>query len=377
MRIVVSVLLLCWQFTLFAQTIQVSLFNSKNVTTYTLSVRQGNYLLSCEDEKLAEYKRNSIFFINLVGDKIELRDQYAQIGVFKKIRLSSQDAEGVMLLRGVSPATDAREYNDDLIFEISGNQLKVVNHINLEKYIAAVIEAESGINAGLEYYKAQGVLVRTYTIKNIYKHAEEGFNLCDEVHCQAYHGRSARNPDIYRATSLTEGQVLIDSDSVLAMTPFHSSCGGQTSAAGIYWQSDLPYLQSVQDPFCQNHRNASWQKQIPLSEWQSFLKSKGIDKTAAYSTYNFTNRQKYFSQNPDITMRQIRDQFKLRSTYFSLVTVGETVTFNGRGFGHGIGMCQIGAMEMAQVGYTYLDIIHFYFRQVSLTNYREMELSRY
>lgn len=100
--------------------------------------------------------------------------------------------------------------------------------------------------------------------------------------------------------------------------PWHPSfeLWGQTSAAGIYWQSDLPYLQSVQDPFCQNHRNASWQKQVSKSEWHSFLQSKGITNPAEYGNYTFTNRQKYFNRNPDITMRQIRDQFKLRSTYF-------------------------------------------------------------
>jgi stage II sporulation protein D len=360
-----------------SQTIQISLFNSKNVNAYTLSIQQGSYLLICDGETLAEYKKNSIFFINRVGNKIEVRDKQSQIGIFREVHFSNQDENGMVHLRGVNPSTQSREYNDAIIFSISDSRLKAINHIDLEKYIAAVIEAEGGISAPIEYYKAQGVLVRTYTIKNIYKHAEEGFNLCDEVHCQAYHGRSAQNPEIYRATKETTGKVLIDSDSVLAMTPFHSSCGGQTSAAGIYWQSDLSYLKSVSDPFCLDQRNAKWENKITKSEWNSFLRSKGITDPEKYTSFSVANRQKYFSEKYKITLRQIREQFGLRSTFFTFETLDNYVVFKGKGYGHGIGMCQIGAMEMARVGYTYVDILHFYFQHVSLTDYREMELNRY
>ncbi len=362
---------------LSAQTIKISLFNSRDVNSYTLSVLQGKYYLVCDGERIGEYKKKSIFFINRVSDRIEIRDKNAQIGVFKDVKLESETEDGIFVLRGVNPVTPSREYNDDIIFRVTDNHLKAINNIDLEKYIAAVIEAEGGSKAPLEYYKAQGVLVRTYTIKSIYKHAEDGFNLCDEVHCQAYHGRSSQNPEIYMATKATAGQVLMDQDSVLAMTPFHSSCGGQTSSAGIYWQKDLPYLQSVKDPFCSESRNANWDKTVSKSEWDAFLSNKGVRNYSDFYNFNGATRTKYFSEKYNITMRDIRQSFKLKSPYFSIEENGNNIVIHGHGFGHGIGMCQLGAMEMARVGFTYIDILHFYFQNVSIADYREMDLSRY
>jgi stage II sporulation protein D len=361
-----------------AQTMQISIFNNTDIKAYTVSVQQGKYLLECDAEKYGDYKKNSIFFISRKDDKIEIRDKNSVIGVFSQVNLIPGDKESIIMVKGVNPATMSQTYDDAVLFKIGENKLLAINNIDLEKYIAGVIEAEGGIDAPLEYYKAQAVLVRTYTIKNIYKHAEEGFNLCDQVHCQAYMGRSSRNPLIYEATQKTAGLVLIDKDSILVMSPFFSSCGGQTSTAGIYWQSDLPYLQSINDPFCLSQRNSTWEQRIPLSEWKLFLTTTGITQPEKYTTYAAAKREQYFINNKvKLTFRQIREKFGLKSAFFSISQQGGEIVFSGKGYGHGIGMCQIGAMEMAKVGYTFVDIIHFYFQNVTLTDYREMELNRY
>lgn len=378
MKVIATYLLLFLTLNIGAQTMQFGLFNSKNINAYTVSVRSGKYLLICDGEKYGEYKKNNIFLISRQGFKIEIRDKKNIIGVFRDVKLSHASSDAIFTLKGVNPATESREYDESINFNVYLNKLRAVNHVDLEKYIAGVIEAEGGINAPLEYYKAQALLIRTYTIKNIYKHAEEGFNLCDEVHCQAFHGRSARNPEIYQATKATAGLVLMDTDSVLVMSPFHSSCGGETSSAGIYWQSDLAYLKSVNDPFCVAMRNYNWEKEIPLMDWFSFLKGKGISNPDNYTNYKSNGRQKYLiNTTHKVTFRQIRDKFKLRSSFFSISRKGSKIVFSGKGYGHGIGMCQIGAMEMAKVGYTYVDIVHFYFQNVQITDYREMELHRY
>ncbi len=357
---------------------QIGLFHSKKVNAYTVSVRQSKYILECDGEKYGEYKKNSIFYITRQSNKVEVRDKKNLIGVFKKVQLTGIDDNAIFTLKGISPTTGSREYDESILFKIDQGKLQAINLINLEKYIAGVIEAEGGINAPLEYYKAQAVLIRTYTIKNIYKHAEEGFNLCDEVHCQAYHGRSARKKEIYEATKATAGLVLIDKDSILIMSPFHSSCGGQTSTAGIYWQSDLPYLQSVTDPFCKSGKNATWEEEIYFMEWFGFLRNKGIPNPDAFCFYDAKERKKYFIESPaKVTFREIREKFGLRSSFFSVRRKGDKIVLSGRGYGHGVGMCQIGAMEMAKVNYTYVDIIHFYFQDVRLTDFRKMELHRY
>jgi stage II sporulation protein D len=360
------------------QTMQINVFNTTDIKAFTVSVQQGKYLLECDGEKYGEYKKNSIFFVSLSNDKIEIRDKNSVIGIFSQINLNPDGKDCVFTLKGVNPGTISENFDDALLFKIFEAKLKAINNVDLEKYIAGVIEAEGGIEAPMEYYKAQAVLVRTYTIKNIYKHAEEGFNLCDQVHCQAYKGRSERNPIIYDATTATAGLVLIDSDSILVMSPFHSSCGGQTSSAGIYWQSDLPYLQSINDPFCLTQKNSNWEQRIPLSEWNFFLTSSGISNPEQYTSYTASKREQYLIKGQNkITFRQIREKYGLKSSFFSISKQGGEIVFTGKGFGHGIGMCQLGAMEMAKVGYTYVDIIHFYFQQVKITDYREMELHRY
>jgi stage II sporulation protein D len=362
----------------FAQTMQISIFNNTEIKAYTVSIQQGRYLLECNGEKYGEYKKNSIFFISRKDDKIEIRDKNSLIGIFNLVNLIPDDKECIITAKGVNPATVSQSYDDALQFKIIDNKFKAINNVDLEKYIAGVIEAEGGIDAPLEYYKAQAVLIRTYTIKNIYKHAEEGFNLCDQVHCQAYLGRSSRNLQIYEATRKTAGLVLIDADSVLVMSPFHSSCGGQTSSAGIYWQSDLPYLKSIKDPFCPSLRNSTWEQRIPMSEWKLFLTSSGISRPESYYEYNAVKREQYFINGSNkVTFRQIREKFGLKSSYFSIVQIGGEIIFRGKGYGHGIGMCQIGAMEMAKVGYSFVDIVHFYFQNVQMCDYREMELHRY
>ncbi|MBA7553272.1 hypothetical protein ES705_45862 [subsurface metagenome] len=73
----------------------------------------------------------------------------------------------------------------------------------------------------------------------------------------------------------------------------------------------------------------------------------------------------------------MRETFHLKSAFFSVKDTGEEIIISGRGYGHGVGMCQQGAMEMAAVGYTCLDILHFYFHDVKIADYREIELHRF
>jgi stage II sporulation protein D len=79
----------------------------------------------------------------------------------------------------------------------------------------------------------------------------------------------------------------------------------------------------------------------------------------------------------ELNLRNIRETFDLKSSFFSIEDTGDKIIFNGKGYGHGIGMCQQGAMEMARVGYTWKDIIYFYFFDIQVNDYREMDLHRF
>jgi stage II sporulation protein D len=366
---------------LYSQSVKISIFNTLQITSITIDIKQGEYILKSGETTLGEYKKGGIFFITKKGNRLEIRDQQNLIGTFEHLEFSCTANAGIMILKPVNPLMDGAEYDDDIIIKSGADRILIFNKLDMEKYIAAVIEAEGGNHAPGEYYKAQAVLVRTYTIKNMFKHAEEDFNLCDDVHCQAYKGRSTQNADILEATRSTAGIVLIDQDSILVMSPFHSNCGGETSAAALVWQKDLPYLQQVNDPFCTQSLHANWSVKIPRTEWNSFISTYAAGKSYnPQGNYSFVtvHRVKSVKVNGiDISLRSVREKFNFKSAFFSLLDNGNEIVFTGHGYGHGAGMCQEGAMEMARVGYTWPDIIHFYFQHVRFADYRDMELHRY
>jgi len=364
-----------------AQNIKVSLFNSKEISSFTVSIKQGRYLLKSSNETLGEYKKGTIFHVSRFGKTMEVRDKRNFIGNFQTVELLCTDNSGILSINPVNLSTEGREYDDNLSVTCENNRIQIVNKLDMEKYIAAVIEAEGGNHAPSEYYKAQAVLIRTFTIKNLFKHAEEGFDLCDDVHCQAYNGRCSQHPEIIEATKTTAGNVLTDQSGVLIMSPFHSNCGGMTSPAGMVWQKDMPCLVSVRDPFCTNSLHASWTHSISKNVWNTFI-SDYAKNNIDYQRYNFSftfpTRTKFILiHGIELNLRTVREYFGLKSTFFSVEDTGDSLIFKGNGYGHGVGMCQEGAMEMARVGYCWLDIIHFYFHEVNVVDYREMALSRF
>jgi stage II sporulation protein D len=364
-----------------AQSINIAIFNDKKINSIAVNIKQGRYRIKSGNETLGEYKKGSIFHISRFGTELEIRDKRNFIGNFKKIEFVSVSDEGVLNAKPINPICEAREYDDNLILSCAEKELQIINKIDMEKYIASVIEAEGGNSAPDEYYKAQAVLIRTFTIKNMYKHAEEGFNLCDGVHCQAYKGRLTQHNSILTAARSTAGKVITDNESVIIMSPFHSNCGGETCTAGQYWQKDLPYLQSVKDPFCLKSSYAVWTTTIERKTWINYINN-SVSNNVNYQNYNFTfqmpHRTKFIIINGiELNMRSIREYFHLKSAFFSVKDTGKEILITGKGYGHGIGMCQQGAMEMARVGYTWLDIIHFYFRDVQVVDYKDLDLHRF
>ena len=119
-------------------------------------------------------------------------------------------------------------------------------------YIAGVSESESGKKDNiLEYYKVQAIICRTYALKNSGKHIKEGYNLCDQEHCQVYKGRCT-NPEILLAVSKTTGIIIVDRYNQPINAAFHANCGGQTLNSEDVWSKPLDYLKSVPDTFCRN-----------------------------------------------------------------------------------------------------------------------------
>jgi stage II sporulation protein D len=357
-----------------AQVIRIGLFPDHHISSLVFSGVQGVFNLNADDTHLLRIKPGDIYYATIADNKILLTNKTHHIGSFSKLKMTHTGNESTFQLKSVSPVLTSSDYDGDLVLMPAGNYFQIINEIDLEKYVAAVIEAEGGADAHPEFYKAQAILVRTYAIKNMYRHGAENYNLCSSVHCQAYKGKSLLNRQIYKATAMTSGMVLTDKTGNLITTPYHSNCGGITSSASDAWQKNLPCLVSIRDPFCAAGKNHTWSKQITLDSWTRYLRSNGVN-TAGMLPKDFVfrnpGRTKFYTINGmSIPMRKIRDDFSLKSAYFQvLYEKGDHLTLKGKGFGHGVGLCQEGAMEMARVGYTYTDIIHFYYQNVVIVDY--------
>ncbi len=356
------------------QKLNIAVFHTNDIKAVIFSPLSGKYNVFGDGVPVDNQTKDT-YAITAENNKLTVRSKEESLGSFKKLEFRTDCDSGIFQLNPVSPPMLKREYDDDLVIICRDGNLQIINKIGIEKYISGVVETEGGTDAPMEFYKTQAILVRIYAIKNMYKHSGSGFSLCDNIHCQAYKGKS-RNGLINRAVEETRGIVLTDLQNDLLTTPYYSNCGGQTSDASDVWQKDLPYLAKIKDPFCTQGSNANWTKKIPVTEWERYLRKCGIYIENARPTdyeFNQLTREKYYCfKNQKVLLTRIRDDWNLKSTFFSVASEGNILLFKGKGFGHGVGLCQEGAIEMARVGYTFADILHFYFRNFRISYYKDI-----
>jgi stage II sporulation protein D len=255
----------------------------------------------------------------------------------------------------------------------------LINICDIESYIAGVVKAEGGSDKSIEYFKTQAIIARTYMYKYFNKHIPDRYNLCDNTHCQAFNGITSDSL-IKRASYETKGLVILGPDSTLVIAAFHSNCGGETSPAEFAWLTGEPYLKKVIDPWCRSSRNATWTKTISFDRWTNYLSNSGfVGNISDRSQFNFSpesRQNEYRAGTFSYPMRQMRTDLNLRSAFFTLSVVGDSIIFNGRGYGHGVGLCQEGAMVMAARGYTFSQIIGFYYSGVRIVDIKGVEVMK-
>lgn len=306
------------------------------------------------------------------------------IGRFKSVDLKSSDSSGVFRLFVLSTERDERVYDDNLTVSSHTHILKLINRVALEKYVAGVVEAETGKEKGVEFYKVQAIISRSYALNNLRKNWRNGYNLNDQVDCQVYHGKCRWEPEILDAVNATKGLVLVDSEMQLITAAFHSNSGGETVSSESVWSGALPYLTPRKDEFSLNGDHATWCKTIAVSDWLNYLKKnynlQVEDKLirAMSENYEQDNRQIFFLDPIfNIPLKDVRKDWKFNSTYFNIEPQGrDSLIFEGRGFGHGAGLSQEGAMRMADLGFSYTDILHFYYNDVHIVNLKALDFFR-
>ena len=342
------------------------------------------YKLLADGKTIISLDITSRFSLINSGGYIRVKTPDKDFGQYKEIKLLSGSPDSYFRLYSIIPNGIERVYDDNLLIKPGPGGLKIVNQVALEKYVAGVVEAESGKEKHIEFYKAQAIISRSYALNNANRYLHKGYNLNDLVDCQVYHGRARWEPLIKEAVNDTRGKVLVDSEMELITAAFHRNSGGETVSSEVIWSGSLSYLSKRQDHFSLNGKHARWEKKISKRDWFSYLSSEfnfdTNDKLLEEMAQNYVqeNRHVYFLDPIfQIPLKEIRSDWSLKSTFFSVEPLGQdSLILKGKGFGHGTGLSQEGAMQMANLGFSHVDILHFYYDDVHIINLEALEFFR-
>ena len=266
--------------------------------------------------------------------------------------------------------------------------LRVVNTVPLEPYLYGVLPAEIGTHVPLEAMKAQAVAARTYALKNRGKCIQDGFDLDDTTRCEGYEGVDGETAASNAAVDGTRGQVLTYRGRMID-APYSTDSGGMTACDD---SGDCPYLQAVRDAdaasgqdYAATSRYHTWtQTWTPAQMAQSLARDPrtrvagfvsltldGMDASGRITTATVAGADGTLRTVTGPQLRQILGYDVLRSTRVTLTrTPAGDYRFDGKGWGHGLGMSQDGAVAMAGPPYrkTYLEILKHYYVGVQIAS---------
>lgn len=269
---------------------------------------------------------------------------------------------------------NGRAYRGSLSLFPDDEGILAVNHVELEPYVSSVVGGEVGAGFEFEAMKAQAVASRTYVLHHQQRRLGDRFDIGSTAAAQVYRGVADESADTRAAARDTEREVLVYEGRLIDAV-FHASSGGATENAEDIWGFALPYLRSVRD----NWQEAlqPWQETIPLAALTDFVQNVDVEDLGAIehlevSSKTATGRATAIAFRGEngkkvIPADEFAHHFNLKSTFFSLDIQKENVAIAGTGWGHGVGMSQWGAFGLAKQGWSYQQILAYYFQGVGLT----------
>lgn len=261
----------------------------------------------------------------------------------------------------------------------------------LEDYVRGVVAAEGSVESEPEALKALAVASRTYVLKNLGRHARDGYDFCTTTHCQRYRPIDSDSLEgvssaVIEAVELTKGEALRDSNNELADSYFSASCGGATANMATLWGGNAPsYLRGIHDEYCATEAHHSWtdvisHKQMlkalqtdPRTNVGELLLDVSVSRTdgsgrAELITVDGNRRITVKGWDFKIIVGRALGWNLLKSSRFKISRSGSNFVFRGSGFGHGLGLCQEGAHVMAARGAGYRQILAKYFPSTRIAN---------
>ena len=265
---------------------------------------------------------------------------------------------------------NGKSYTGSLKFSRDENGLYIINDLPFEKYIEGVVASETGKKWELEALKSQAVISRTYAVFHRDKNPEKDFHLTSGTLHQEYSDENI-SPMVRLAVEETAGQILTYGDHPISAF-YHATCEGKTELPEEVWSSSFPYFRSVD---C-NTRNApyeNWTVTFTFDEIEEAAGIKEIDEIDI-SSYTSTGRVRTLRitagdketgtseiEIKATDLRRLLGYRRLPSTDFRLKKEARSVILEGKGWGHGVGLSQWGALEMARQGRNYREILEHYY----------------
>ena len=297
----------------------------------------------------------------------------------------------------------------------------LINTLPLERYLEGVVSSEMSPDAPLEFLKAHAVISRSWALRILKggrrgqktvpqpvggriirwedSEAHKEFDVCAGDHCQRYQGEGAVNDAAREAVASTAGLVLMDRDGDIADARFSKCCGSHTEIFSTCWQDeDYAYLCGKEDPYCNPSRYdaAFLEKTLPCLlkdydretagyfEWHrnvdpgfirdNILRRYGLDvgtvralvplergASGRIRLLRVEGDRGSVEVGKELEIRRLLSSDALKSSWFDVVHEGDSFSLSGHGWGHGVGLCQIGAALMAAEGASHEDILEFYY----------------
>ena len=376
--------MIVWRLTRHQEKISVGLLSAKEIRFEIISDGAGPQTVKWHDGRIS--------YNGMLYDEL----------YFDSMTLSTLFAEASFILYDVVIGIDFHwqqkrtfKYAGGLKFIVEGDRITAVNCIGMEDYLMSVISSEMKSSASIELLKAHAVISRSWLKARLKDHkaGHEHFDVCADDHCQRYQGLTmAVGDDVCRAIDRTWGQVL-EYGGDICDTRYSKCCGGRTELFSTCWEDvDLPYLQSVEDPFCDCENSSilsqvlndydlhtadfhDWTVQYTTDELSELVRTRtGIDfgtivaleavergpsGRIKYLRITGTLREEVIGK--ELAIRKALSSSHLKSSAFEIEKSPDGFVLKGRGWGLGVGLCQIGAAAMAAQGYDYRQILSHYY----------------
>ena len=270
-------------------------------------------------------------------------------------------------------------YSENMNVRVKRESKNIIEEVPFEDYVVGVLAGEMPVSFDIEALKAQAVAARTYVMKKMADNKDKEYDIVDTVQNQVYISNeelkekwqdnySEKINKVKQAVLETKGEYLTYNGKIIEAFFFSTSVGKTENSEEIFSSAE-PYLRSV---------DSSWDAEVSpvfsesnefsLQEFYDKLNLKNQEKLNIKITETTsTGRIKKIKiNNKNFTGSKVYSLLELRSTFFTIEQIGSNVVVTTKGYGHGVGMSQYGALAMAKKGYKYDEILKHYYQGVDI-----------